>query len=148
MRVGGWVGGYIQFDDVVVADKGGVWNTDLIETLELQNLITQAAQTMYAHTHALTLTHIHTCPCFVGLFFLSFFNTPYCPSVCLIGLNSIIIILVVIIIVITVFFIIATIVILIISLCGTHCADVDGSRRCPQVLGGEPQGESWCTCPR
>ena len=39
---------YKGFADVKVSDKGNVWNTDLIETLELQNLLTQAAQTMYS----------------------------------------------------------------------------------------------------
>jgi succinate dehydrogenase (ubiquinone) flavoprotein subunit len=39
---------YAQMADVVVGDKGTVWNTDLVETLELQNLLTQAAQTMYS----------------------------------------------------------------------------------------------------
>ena len=39
---------YQSFDDVRVSDKGSVWNTDMIETLELQNLLTQAAQTMYS----------------------------------------------------------------------------------------------------
>jgi len=39
---------YAQWADVAVADKGTVWNTDLVETLELQNLLTQAAQTMYS----------------------------------------------------------------------------------------------------
>jgi len=37
-----------QFKDVKVTDRSLVWNSDLIETLELQNLITQARQTMYA----------------------------------------------------------------------------------------------------
>ena len=39
---------YKQWADVAVSDKGTIWNTDLIETLELQNLLTQAAQTMYS----------------------------------------------------------------------------------------------------
>mmetsp|Transcript_17956 Transcript_17956/g.34058 ORF Transcript_17956/g.34058 Transcript_17956/m.34058 type:complete len:618 (-) Transcript_17956:243-2096(-) len=34
--------------DVKVSDKSLVWNTDLIETLELDNLLTQARQTMYS----------------------------------------------------------------------------------------------------
>lgn len=29
-------------------DRGRVWNTDLIETLELQNLVLNALQTVYA----------------------------------------------------------------------------------------------------
>jgi len=36
------------FPDVGVKDKGMVWNTDLVETLELQNLLTNAVQTMYS----------------------------------------------------------------------------------------------------
>jgi succinate dehydrogenase (ubiquinone) flavoprotein subunit len=37
-----------QFKDVGVTDRSLVWNTDLIETLELENLINQACQEMYA----------------------------------------------------------------------------------------------------
>lgn len=37
-----------SFEDVGVTDRSLVWNTDLIETLELQNLLVQAAQTMYS----------------------------------------------------------------------------------------------------
>lgn len=29
-------------------DRGKVWNTDLVETLELQNLVLNALQTVYA----------------------------------------------------------------------------------------------------
>lgn len=29
-------------------DKGMVWNTDLVETLELQNLVSNALQTIYS----------------------------------------------------------------------------------------------------
>ncbi|KAF4661432.1 Succinate dehydrogenase [ubiquinone] flavoprotein subunit 1, mitochondrial [Perkinsus chesapeaki] len=35
-----------EFKDVGIKDRTLVWNTDLIETLELENLITQAAQTV------------------------------------------------------------------------------------------------------
>lgn len=34
--------------DIKVSDRGTAWNTDLIETLELQNLLTQARQTIVA----------------------------------------------------------------------------------------------------
>ena len=37
---------YNQFDDVKVTDKSLVWNTDLIETLELSNLFPQAIATV------------------------------------------------------------------------------------------------------
>merc|ERR1719399_1676240 len=33
-----------EYKDVKVKDKTMIWNTDLIETLELENLMTQAAQ--------------------------------------------------------------------------------------------------------
>lgn len=39
---------YNTFKDVGIQDRSLVWNTDLIETLELENLLLQAAQTMYA----------------------------------------------------------------------------------------------------
>mmetsp|Transcript_10027 Transcript_10027/g.14181 ORF Transcript_10027/g.14181 Transcript_10027/m.14181 type:complete len:642 (+) Transcript_10027:209-2134(+) len=37
-----------SFDDVQVTDKSLIWNTDLIETLELQNLLGCAATTMHS----------------------------------------------------------------------------------------------------
>jgi succinate dehydrogenase (ubiquinone) flavoprotein subunit len=37
-----------EFADVKVADKGLIWNTDLVETLELQNLLSNAVQTMHS----------------------------------------------------------------------------------------------------
>ena len=37
-----------QVEDVKVTDRSLVWNSDLIETLELTNLLTQARQTMYS----------------------------------------------------------------------------------------------------
>ncbi|MCI0667161.1 MAG: succinate dehydrogenase/fumarate reductase flavoprotein subunit, partial [Methylococcaceae bacterium] len=35
-----------SFQDVAVADRSLIWNTDLVETLELDNLIAQASATM------------------------------------------------------------------------------------------------------
>ena len=35
-----------SFKDVSVTDKGLIWNTDLVETLELENLLGQAMVTM------------------------------------------------------------------------------------------------------
>jgi succinate dehydrogenase (ubiquinone) flavoprotein subunit len=37
-----------QMEDIKISDKSLIWNTDLIETLELQNLMTQSRQTMYS----------------------------------------------------------------------------------------------------
>merc|ERR1712048_342615 len=37
-----------KYKDVGISDRSMVWNTDLIETLELENLINQAAQEMYS----------------------------------------------------------------------------------------------------
>lgn len=39
---------YNQQKDLKLSDKGLIWNSDLIETLELQNLIINAQQTMYS----------------------------------------------------------------------------------------------------
>ena len=35
-----------SFSDVSVSDKGLIWNTDLVETLELENILGQAMVTM------------------------------------------------------------------------------------------------------
>jgi succinate dehydrogenase/fumarate reductase flavoprotein subunit len=40
-----------DFKDVKTTDRGMVWNQDLVEALELQNLVDQATQTMYAAEH-------------------------------------------------------------------------------------------------
>ena len=37
---------YASFDDVNVADRSLIWNTDLIETLELENLLQNATATI------------------------------------------------------------------------------------------------------
>jgi len=37
-----------EMDDLKVTDRSTTWNSDLIETLELQNLMTQARQTVYS----------------------------------------------------------------------------------------------------
>lgn len=37
-----------KFKDVGITDRSMVWNTDLIETIELENLINQACQEMFA----------------------------------------------------------------------------------------------------
>ena len=39
---------YARMEDVHVTDRGLVWNTDLVETLELDNLIAQATVTMHS----------------------------------------------------------------------------------------------------
>ena len=37
-----------KMKDLKVTDRGMIWNTDLVETLELQNLMTNAVQTMHS----------------------------------------------------------------------------------------------------
>jgi succinate dehydrogenase / fumarate reductase, flavoprotein subunit len=37
---------YKSFDNVRVSDRGLIWNTDLIETMELENLLMQATATI------------------------------------------------------------------------------------------------------
>jgi succinate dehydrogenase / fumarate reductase flavoprotein subunit len=39
---------FASFDDVRVSDKGLIWNTDLVETMELENLLLQATATIHA----------------------------------------------------------------------------------------------------
>lgn len=39
---------YKKLDDVKVSDKSMIWNSDLVETLELQNLMVNAMQTIVA----------------------------------------------------------------------------------------------------
>jgi succinate dehydrogenase (ubiquinone) flavoprotein subunit len=38
----------LKCHDLKITDRGLIWNTDLIETLELQNLMTNAVQTMHS----------------------------------------------------------------------------------------------------
>lgn len=38
----------LKLNDLKTTDRGLIWNTDLIETLELQNLMTNAVQTMHS----------------------------------------------------------------------------------------------------
>ena len=42
---------FASFADVKVSDRSMVWNTDLVETLELQNLLGQAVATIYSAEH-------------------------------------------------------------------------------------------------
>lgn len=39
---------YKQYKDIGIQDRSLVWNTDLIEAIELENLLLQAKQTMFA----------------------------------------------------------------------------------------------------
>ena len=43
-----FVKGFKDFKNVSVSDKSLVWNTDLVETLELNNLLYQALATLYS----------------------------------------------------------------------------------------------------
>ncbi len=42
---------YASFDDVSVADRSLIWNTDLVETMELENLLQNAAATIESAGH-------------------------------------------------------------------------------------------------
>ncbi len=42
---------HASFNDVKVSDRSLIWNTDLVETLELQNLLGQAVATIYSAEH-------------------------------------------------------------------------------------------------
>lgn len=37
-----------MFNDIKLSDRGNVWNTDLVEALELENLLIQGKMTVYA----------------------------------------------------------------------------------------------------
>ena len=37
-----------MYNDMKLVDRGSVWNTDLIEALELENLLIQAKMTVYS----------------------------------------------------------------------------------------------------
>lgn len=39
---------YKKMDDIKITDRSMIWNSDLVETLELQNLMINAMQTIYA----------------------------------------------------------------------------------------------------
>ena len=43
-----WRRTFASFGDVGVSDRGLIWNTDLIETLELENLLLQAVATIHS----------------------------------------------------------------------------------------------------
>jgi succinate dehydrogenase (ubiquinone) flavoprotein subunit len=40
-----------QYEHIGITDRGNIWNTDLIEALELENLLLQAKMTIYAAEH-------------------------------------------------------------------------------------------------
>ena len=42
---------FASFADVGLTDRGLVWNTDLVETLELENLLVQAQATIQSAAH-------------------------------------------------------------------------------------------------
>ncbi len=42
---------YASFEDVGLSDRGLIWNTDLVETLELENLLLQAQATIQSALH-------------------------------------------------------------------------------------------------
>jgi len=40
-----------ELPDIGISDRGNIWNTDLVEAMELENLMIQAKMTMYAAEH-------------------------------------------------------------------------------------------------
>merc|ERR1711998_670238 len=40
-----------MYPDIKLSDRGSVWNTDLVEALELENLLIQGKMTVYAAEH-------------------------------------------------------------------------------------------------
>jgi succinate dehydrogenase / fumarate reductase flavoprotein subunit len=42
---------FASFGDIQVSDRGLIWNTDLVETMELENLLLQAQATIQSAAH-------------------------------------------------------------------------------------------------
>ena len=40
-----------EITDIGISDRGNIWNTDLVEAMELENLMIQAKMTMFAAEH-------------------------------------------------------------------------------------------------
>jgi len=40
-----------RITDIGISDRGEIWNTDLVEAMELENLMIQAKMTMFAAEH-------------------------------------------------------------------------------------------------
>ena len=68
---------YNQYTDIGIQDRSLVWNTDLIEAIELENLLLQAKQTMFAAENRKESRGAHARDDFTVSF------TPIGPQLCL-----------------------------------------------------------------